>query len=184
MRRTGDTLRLFVAAYPPPDVAEAWSSRISAFGLPEDRLIPAEQMHMTLVFIGDKPVKALRDVRESVERAAKGITPTELQADRLVTIPDRGPPALIALTFQLTGPLRELQKRLASRLARPTEKRRREFSPHVTLCRFAPREPGMTIAAAADEWPGFGLTDVRLMSSRLLPGGAVHEELARVPLLD
>ena len=65
MSRPTSNLRLFVAAYPPADVGHALIERASALSLqPRTRFTAAEQIHMTLQFIGDTPVAEMDNVQE------------------------------------------------------------------------------------------------------------------------
>lgn len=171
-----DTLRLFVALYPPTEHAEALLSRLNRLVLPEHRSTPTAQVHMTLVFIGDRRVKELRAVRESIDRSASGLPPFTVTPQRLITIPtpaQGGPPRLVAAATDSPPTLLELQRRLASRLARPDE-RKRNFHPHITLARFA---QGVSAAAVdqAIDGAAFGIDVVRLMASTLTRSGALHE---------
>jgi 2'-5' RNA ligase len=172
-------LRLFVAAYPPRSVVERWLAA-ARDALPADvRLNDAEQVHLTLVFLGEHDERELPDIRESIARSVSGFAPLAVRPVELVMLPERGDPRLIAATTTLPGPLAEIQRRLAQRLAFDRS-RKPVFLPHFTLARF----PGKSIERAsrplADE--EFEMAEIRLMRSRLLPGGAVHETDKAFPL--
>src|SRR5690606_23530157 len=62
-------LRLFVAAYPPRETAEAMLEALRTLTLPDYRITPIEQVHLTLQFIGDTPARDLDETIESVRRA-------------------------------------------------------------------------------------------------------------------
>ncbi|MGH7131081.1 MAG: RNA 2',3'-cyclic phosphodiesterase [Phycisphaerales bacterium] len=182
MRRS-DTLRLFVALYPPPEIATTLLHALAPLTLPDHHVTPVDHVHLTLVFIGDRRVKELREVRESVERSASGLGPFDLTPQRLITIPtpaQGGRPRLIASTTDTPPMLLELQRRLATRLARPDE-RHKAYTPHITLCRYAheatsePIHQPISIA-------GFRIDRVQLMSSIVTRDGAKHEVQAEVLL--
>ncbi|MCA3003852.1 MAG: RNA 2',3'-cyclic phosphodiesterase [bacterium] len=189
MGRSG-ILRLFVAVYPPPDLAGQIIGLLAdprVGTLPPHRVTTPEQLHLTLVFIGDTPGSRLRDVRESVQRACAGFGPFTLQPNRLLTLP-RGspapPPRLLAAVTDEPSPLMEIQRRLAARLTRPVERgRATAFLPHLTLSRYslAPGlpAPSVDLPVAA---PPIPVDAVLLMESRLRPGGAVHEVVDSIPL--
>ncbi len=178
-----ETYRLFVAIYPPADFVIAAMNRLAQIALPEHRPTPPEQVHMTLQFVGDAPARELPTIRESVERAAAGITAFELAPIRFITLPERGPARLVAVETDAPPSLRELQRRLAIRLARNARERADErFLPHLTLARFrGAGTPGVRVAQAAS-LTAFRVEAVLLMQSVLGAGGAWHRELARVPL--
>jgi 2'-5' RNA ligase len=160
------TIRLFVAVYPPAAIAPAMLDAARACVLPAHRLTDAEQLHMTLVFIGERRAGELGDVIESVDRACAGIGAMTLTPTRVFTIPtpsQGGPARLLALGTDAPGHFRELQRRLATRLARADEKRK-AFEPHITLARFAPGQTCQAIDKAV-ELGAFSVDRVRLMQS-------------------
>ncbi len=175
-QRGATSLRLFVAVYPPMDAAGRMLARVDGAALPEGaRLTPVEQVHCTLVFIGETPVKRMDEVVESVDRAAAGFREFALTPARLVTLPLNKPARLLAMLTDAPAALVEIQKRLAQRLAKE-EDRKRAFLPHFTLARYDIQRA----AASVDQElaPGaiapFAVGSVRLMSSHLGPAGVVH----------
>ncbi len=197
-QRTGDrrragkakTVRLFVGLYPPLDVARQALASVGKLDLPPHRLTAPDQVHLTLLFIGEvvlRPAGVLDEIVESVERSAAGIRRFRLEPTELLTLPKRGPARLIALSTTLPGELVELHDRLVRRLAQQTRQRPSDrFLPHLTLCRF--RSPmsaeglRQQVLAAPLDLPAFEAVSLRLMRSRLQAGGAVHEEVARAEL--
>ncbi len=179
------TLRLFVAVYPSEESAREMLRALGRLDLPpvaRYRAAKAEQLHMTVQFIGDTDKPALPEVQESVERSAAGLPPFTLTPQKMITLPERGPPRLVAAVTDAPASLLELQRRLAQRLARSARPKTGDrFLPHLTVCRFtgatrAPRIDAPLRAAA------FEVSAVILMRSVLKPQGAEHSEVARVPL--
>lgn len=118
---------------------------------------------------------------ESIDRAASGRDACELQPTRLACLPDRGDPRLLAALGEGDAGLLELQRRLASRLARLRPKADRDrFHPHLTLARLAPGSP--RIDDTPITLPPWVITEIRLMASDLRPTGAVHTPLHICPL--
>lgn len=178
----GADLRLFVAAYPPPETASAALAALGRLGLAPHRPTPAEQVHMTLCFIGDTPARDLDDVRESVERSAAGLPAFTLSPRRLITLPQRGRPRLVALETDTDPTLLELVRRLAKRLAkRVREKPADRFLPHMTLCRFAHTADPRRLESPID-LPPFAIDRIVLVRSVLLPAGAEHRPVTEAPL--
>ncbi|MBX3389473.1 MAG: RNA 2',3'-cyclic phosphodiesterase [Phycisphaeraceae bacterium] len=173
------TLRLFVAAYPPLPIVEAWLASARSL-LPTDvRLSTPEQVHLTLVFLGDREERDLPEIRESIRAATAGIGEAQVEARQLQMLPERGPPRLLAAVTSLPSSLAELQRRLARRLALRSSKRD-EFLPHFTLARF----PGKSINRRAERLAPekFVISEIRLVRSRLLSAGAEHESDKAFPL--
>lgn len=197
MSRPTANLRLFVAAYPPPDAARAMLLALDAMDLPPHRATPAEQVHLTIHFIGDRPVRDMDHVVESFRRAAGGLEPFTLTPDALIALPSRGRPRLIALRTDAPAALLELQRRLAIRFARKSRRDAADrFLPHFTLCRFpeggatapnAVRTPAVTPLNTLGEPGGaagapFEVRRVFLMRSTLSPGGATHHRVEEAAL--
>ena len=142
MSRHADPLRLFVALSPPSEAATLIAAAAESLStrLPPHRIIPADQLHLTLAFIGETRAKEVRDVKESVDRSCSGLRAFTLTATRLITIPtpdDGGPPRLIAAATDSPPTLLEIQRRLAHRLTKPKKNGRRpRFLPHITLARY------------------------------------------------
>ncbi len=89
-------LRLFVAVYPPLALARLWVEAAARLDLPQNRPTPAEQVHLTLQFLGPIERRDLSTVRESVERAASGLTWFVLSPSVMDVFPDCDRPRLIA----------------------------------------------------------------------------------------
>ncbi len=175
-------LRLFIAAYPPPEIAAALVDAARGLGLSSLKPSSPDEVHITLLFIGDTDERQLDAAAESMHRAASGARAMRVSIERLIGLPERGDCRLIAAQASAPPTLLELQRRLAQRLVRTRPKRERDFLPHLTLGRF----PGSGARLSDRAWPApkveFMATDIRLMASVLKPGGAEHRELARCTL--
>lgn len=174
--------RLFVAVYPPADAALAMLAALRTLTPPPapHRPVPAEQVHLTLQFIGDTTERDLADVEESVRRSASGVGAFTLHPVRLVTLPREGQPRLIAAETDSPPPLLELQRRLAGRLAR-RPRPHQAFLPHLTLCRFNETQRATAVNAPMTVAP-FQVGAVVLVQSLLRPAGAEHIPLTTVAL--
>lgn len=147
--------------------------------LPPRRLIPAEQLHLTMVFIGDTRPKEVREVKESVDRSCAGLRAFTLSAGRIVTIPtpeDGGPPRLIAATTDSPPTLLEVQRRLAQRLTKPKKNgRRSRFLPHLTLARYQHGETSEAIDQPLAEPVSWRVSGFTLYSSVVTVKGSVYQ---------
>lgn len=171
-------LRIFVALYPPPDATATLLAALPA-DLPPHRRVPGEQVHMTLAFLGDTRPADVERVTESVERAAAGMGAFELAPTHLRALPERGPARLVAVETTAPSALVELQRRLAARLL-TVKDRSRAFLAHLTLARFA--QPTRCVVDSPIGGAAFRVGVVRLVQSRLRPGGAVHQAIREFPL--
>ena len=173
-------LGLFVAIYPPPEHVARLLAMLKEIDLPRHRPTPADQIHLTLHFIGDMPESEMESTYESVERSAAGIGPHELAIERLITLPERGPSRLVAAETSSPPQLLEIQRRLAMRLAvKPSN---RDYQPHITLTRFAAPDSRLRIEQAIADELRFTVDRLHLMRSTLRSEGAVHHLVREFPL--
>ncbi|HYE63015.1 MAG TPA: RNA 2',3'-cyclic phosphodiesterase [Phycisphaerales bacterium] len=169
-------LRLFVAAYPPPDLAASLLAHTAALNIPGAKPVAQDQLHLTLQFIGDTDPRDMNTVRESVARSVSGLPPAVLRVERLQTMPPRRP-HLIAAILDPNPTISELHRRLALRLARNKEKSR-PYLPHMTTARFRDtRQP--EVKGHLNPAPEFTVTEVLLVRSVLKSSGAEHHVEAR-----
>jgi 2'-5' RNA ligase len=151
-------------------------------GLADHRETPAEQVHMTLQFIGERRKQEVDGVIESVERSASGLGAFELKPTRLISLPERGRARLVACATDEPPALMELQRRLAQRLARsPRARPGDRFTPHLTLCRYSKMARPSRLETELD-LPPFAVTEIKLMRSVLMPSGAEHRVVRAVGL--
>jgi 2'-5' RNA ligase len=174
--------RLFVAIYPPLQAAEALLA-----ALPEaarvHRLVPADQVHLTLFFIGDAHPRELAGIRESVQRSAGGLPPFSLTPQSLITLPDRHEPRLYAAQTDQPAPLMEVQRRLAQRLVRrPGTSKDNRFTPHLTLARVREGQPAPRLDLPLVA-PAFPVSEIVLIESTLRPSGPLHQSIHTVALI-
>ena len=198
--------RLFAALLPPPEVRERLfaAAQAVAEAAPESRLrvVPAENLHLTLRFYGEIPPETAHTLEAKLrarfaaeadrlrERAA---LPPEIALPRLAARPLTGQHRMVwAEVVEGSGcagflaALAEAAERAALAAGLPPE--RRPFAPHVTLARL--RRRGARVPPEALEpvprgalWPNlFPVTGVVLLRSALHPDGAIYDAVASFPL--
>ncbi len=176
-----NSIRLFIAAYPPPEITAELIAAATQHAPANARLTPPDLIHLTLCFLGSVRAADIEAVAESMDRAASGRGPCTLRFSCIASLPDSGEPRLLAAFADADRHTLEVQRRLASRLAILRPKASREkFAPHLTLARFqpaAPRLPAQAITPCV--WT---LHSIRLMRSILRPGGAVHSLVHETPI--
>jgi 2'-5' RNA ligase len=175
------TLRLFLALYPPPDVAAAMGELIRGVSRARVRRMPADQIHMTVLFLGECPEGQVERIALEARTIAAGMGAVALTPERVTTMPEHAPPRLIALECAASKNLQPLYTRLVAALAQPEEPIRPRLLPHFTLCRFRRGAPAKPMHAEVT-LPGFEVPELRLVKSTLSPEGAVHTPLATIPL--
>jgi 2'-5' RNA ligase len=182
---------MFVALDLPEIVREgisAWSE--AELADPALRRVPPESLHVTLAFLGNRPLSDARPIAKVIEWAAEHQVPMELGDP--VGRPVRGKPRLIALPV-LGGSAEQLEDILVRILAfegfyRPEK---RPFWPHVTVARVRVEGHGSRRPMRVERSPGSLPAELRkphfsgrltLYRSELQPSGARYVPLAQVKL--
>ena len=162
-------MRLFFAAWPPPETAAAlagWARQL------DGRPIPAEKIHLTLAFLGrSQPERAAASARRVQGRAHA--LPLEVakywKHNEIVWAGPRDTPAdLAALVDALHLELYRAEFILE----------RRRFAAHVTLVRKAPKPAALPPLPAVD-WP---IRELALVRSTVSANGSTYDILERFPL--
>ncbi len=183
--------RLFVAL----DLPEALRDGIVAWGReelrdPALRVVPAESLHVTLVFLGYTPEKEIEALGETV-RGLRSPAPT-IELGDPVAKPSLGRARLFALPAASPGAI-ELQSELEEALAakRLYKPEKRPFWPHLTVARVRSAGRGSKRPRPVESPPGSLSREllepslpvrVRLYRSELNPKGARYTPLAQVEL--
>jgi RNA 2',3'-cyclic 3'-phosphodiesterase len=185
------TARLFLAADPPQQVClelASWGRAVVAEGShPELRALPADRLHITLCFLGSRPVGEI-DALAGVPSASTTAV-GELWVGAPVWLPPRRPRTLGVEIHDHDGELERLQRELVAELQRAIawEPERRRFRAHLTVARVRGREafsaaPGEPIAVPPTPALRFQPESLTLYRSWLEPTGARYEALAARPM--
>jgi RNA 2',3'-cyclic 3'-phosphodiesterase len=146
-----EQIRLFLGLRLPGDALDgiaAWQA-----GLTGGRIVPRDNLHFTLAFLGRQPRARLPEVVESLQRRCEGVGPFTFELSRYRETRSVG---MLVFTAEDDGAQRlalGLQRDLLGRVERET------WLPHVTVLRFRERprldpqlpdlRPVMTSEAAA-----------------------------------
>jgi 2'-5' RNA ligase len=168
----GERLRLFLALPLPDESRErlvAWQAAELA-GVRETRVVPPENLHVTLAFLGGRPQGEVDAIAEEMRNAAAGAERPLLTFSRyretrsvgMVVLEDDGKHAT-ALAEDLFDRLEGL---------RVYEREKRTWLPHVTVLRF--RRPPRLRPEPPDLGP-VSPSEVALYTSVLRRTGAQYE---------
>jgi RNA 2',3'-cyclic 3'-phosphodiesterase len=178
--------RLFVALLPPPPV-QAELAALAA-PVPGVRWTPAENIHLTLRFLGETDPE--KQERFSAALAGVRVEPFILPVGTVGIFPTRGPAKVLwagvgnghTRLYQLRKQVDEALLRVDPAIPMPG------FHPHFTLGRLAEEYASKPLARflaqhAAFEAPPFRVGEVHLMGSELTPGSPPrYRSLAAFPL--
>ncbi len=183
-------MRLFVALELPEGVRTAlarWAAdavRAAAGGPGSVRVLAPESLHVTLCFLGARPVGEIEAIAAAVRETLEPAPRLSLELGTPVWLPSRRPRVGACSLIDVSGALGALQARVSQRLASGGwyAPERRPFLAHVTVARLGrdgPRRPpaleGLVIA-------GFVAQAVTLYRSHVGSAGASYEPLASVGL--
>src|SRR5262249_52158452 len=121
------------------DLAARMAALTSAFSRARVRRVPATQIHLTLLFLGDHPAPSIPAITERTREACAGRGPVRLTPRRLMTLPERAEPRLVALECEASNNLHTLYRTLIGifpALGEPPTPHRPTLLPHFPLARF------------------------------------------------
>jgi 2'-5' RNA ligase len=190
-------MRLFVALNIPADVKrelQAVQLRVRAqIGRNEGRWCTAEQMHLTVRFLGEVAPNAVRPLTQKLEAVCSLWQPFVVSATGLGCFPPRRPPRVLwAGLINKNGELNRLQRSISE----TTEAFTKEppdvrFQAHVTLARFPFIHPlsanqlakicSESVSQAYGSWT---VPELALIQSVLSSAGSHYTTLARLPFAD
>jgi 2'-5' RNA ligase len=174
-----ERLRLFVALLLPDEAVARlveWQER-ELGGRPDFRIVPADNLHVTVAFLGGRPATDLEGIGSVVREAAREAAQPVLEPIRYQETRSVG---MIVLSDE-EGRATNLAGRVFEGLERlgVYERERRDWLPHVTVVRF--RERPRLAPPSPDLGPVVS-SELAVMMSRLRPSGAQYEVLESVPL--
>jgi len=197
----GVTARLFVAIDPPAPVREELAiwARGAASGLGWRvagrsgrplRLLAPDLLHMTLCFLGERPVGEIEAIVAALGTCGAHVGPLSVGAP--LWLPPRRPHALAVEIHEAGEDLVRLHEMVSRAISRATawRRERRRFRAHVTVARMpsgsvpgrrGARGEGLSLPAT----PKLSFTPQAavLYRSRLDPAGASYEPIATCRLL-
>ena len=172
-------VRLFCALQLPDEALDRlveWQRTVLG-GVAGVRPVPRENLHVTLAFLGSRPAGEVDAVADELRAAAAGVELPLLRVERYRETRSVG----MLVCADEGGRAGALARRLHAGLERigVYEPERREWLPHLTVVRF--RERPRLPLEAPDLGP-VAPSDAAVYLSRLRPGGARYEVLAKVVL--
>lgn len=177
------TLRLFLAIDLPDDLRSQLA--VQQFLMPLPRREPVENLHLTLVFLGEAPEPQAQDMHDALSTFRA--PPMSLTVEGFGLFGgDR--PRLVHAALRPDPVLMDLQSRLTALVRRAgIQPEARRYIPHITLGRFPPErgadalrlESAVALTAFRAE---FRAREITLFRSDRSPHGSVYSALATYPL--
>ena len=181
-----DTLRCFLAIELDTSVREALARSAEALEreLPDARWTPAENLHLTLKFLGELAQSAVERLAEHAEAKLAASAPFEATLAGLGAFPHAREARVLWIGVSKGGAaLARIARKLDSSAARfGVAREKRPYQSHLTLARLREPSPILLERLAAPEPLHVAVERVTLFESRLTPSGARHIPLARLQL--
>ncbi len=173
-------MRLFVALEIPPAVRENLAALIRDLRAiaPQPKWVRAENLHITLKFIGEVADTKLEAIRQALGKA-RSEAPVTLDFRGLGFFPSEKYPRVFWAGMQASANLKGLATdidRAMEKLGIPREQR--PFSPHLTLARL----PVIKENATRD-FGALHTNQFHLIESKLKPSGAEYTTLETFPFV-
>ncbi len=191
-----EPLRCFIAVELPRLIRDELQRRLDALS----RAIPrgalrwsrADQIHLTLKFLGDVESMRIQAIRAALSESLRDAHPMALELAGNGAFPNIDRPRVLwAGVNMLTGDLVQMHARIEQAMERiGFQPDGRAFAPHLTLGRVREGAGSVYLQAvrAALTMPGretslpFSGSKVTLFRSQLKPEGAIYSALAEFPL--
>ncbi|MFA9479625.1 RNA 2',3'-cyclic phosphodiesterase [Phycisphaerales bacterium AB-hyl4] len=193
------TLRLFIAVPCTPSPGLRQVLAVLNEHRPALKPVSAEQLHVTLRFLGEQPESHVPAIARAMQQAVAdaAVSKVTLPFHGLMALPPGGrrPPRTLCVGFKDAEPLQALSAALDHRLARldpPIPAPGRPFRAHLTLARVkspprrgddgATRVRDLLAQHASTNLGQLTVETVQLIASQLTPQGPVHRVLDAAPL--
>lgn len=133
--------RLFFALWPDAEIRQRLAEVVELLPEGSGRRMPVENLHLTLVFLGNVPASAIPELKAGANRLRLQTPGFALRLERngwwkrsgvAWLAPERAPPPLLSLVDEL--------RRLSKQAGLSIEER--DYRPHLTLARKLKRGPG------------------------------------------
>jgi 2'-5' RNA ligase len=188
-------LRTFIAVEIPPHVQITIQQKTEplrkAIGTSLVRWVPAQNVHLTLKFLGDVSPASVDSLTQMLRTAADTSPAFDMQISGLGSFPSLRRPRVLYIGIQAPAELEALYRGIESACARlGYESENRSFSPHLTLGRVkqdASAADQQRIRRAFEETKIDSLgtarvNSVHLYKSDLKPSGSVYTQIFSAPL--
>lgn len=180
-------MRLFVAAELPAGHRAALADVCERGRSGGVRWVPAENVHLTLKFLGEVDGEKVAKIEEALAAVAAGAEPFTLSLSDCGCFPNSRAPRVLWVGLgegaEAAAALAAAVDRALEPLGFPREKR--PFKAHLTIGRAKdPRGAGATASRKLAQLHGFAapaeqLEAVALVKSTLTPEGSIYEEIGR-----
>lgn len=151
--------------------------------------VPAENLHITLKFLGDASDNTVQRVKEHLAGISKCHGPFEVKLYGVGVFPDRRRPRVVWIDLLNSEELIKLQEEVETSIITIGFAREdRLFSPHLTIGRIRTLRDSDSFISAIEtlkdkDFGNIGVNKISLMNSDLKSTGAQYSIVAEFPLM-
>ena len=176
-------IRLFVAAILPEPLKELLHEQLKIFEHPNIRLLPPQNLHLTLFFIGNVPLSELDSIKSIICTIAKQHQPFTLRFAQTEPGPHARKPRLVWARFDPHPIFEKLNIELSEQLSQQPSSIKKPL-PHITLARFRKDKPApKDLPAVKSESPiELTVNAISLWQSELASPHPTYKVLDSYPL--
>jgi RNA 2',3'-cyclic 3'-phosphodiesterase len=183
-------LRCFIEIDTPEQIRQEIGALIDNLKIydADVKWIPAQNLHLTLMFLGNTPEILLPEIKDSLSAVVVSYKPFYIKIADTGVFPNRKNPRICWIGMEEdTGILKTLQADVENSMKRLGFKSEdRAFNPHLTIGRVRSRQGMISVVNVLDRYKGrtFGnimVENIKIMKSGLKPQGAEYTRLYEVP---
>jgi len=182
--------RIFIAINLPKEVKKRLTYIQDKYPELPIKWTKKENLHITLVFVGDVVDENLLEVFNKISEAVSKNKTFSIDLNKVLYGPPKKlPPKMVWITGEKSIPLGKLQKELEESLLGYPQEENKGYTPHVTLGRiktweWKQIEPEERPNIEEELNLNFEIDSVEIMESRLRRGGAEYEVLESYALAE
>ena len=181
--------RIFIAINIPEEIKNELISYQKELASLSARWTPKENLHITLVFIGEINSSEVSEVLRVAREIAKGHSSFYLKLNKITLGPPNKPPRMVWAQGESNSLVTALKNELEEAFLKSSkisynQKEKRPYRPHITLARFKKEQlfkpPALKIDKDID--CSFLVDKIEVMESNLEPSGAKYLILESIKL--
>lgn len=172
--------RLFIAIPLPQSLRQFFADYSKNYQLPEIRWIPAENLHITVNFLGDTDIQLIPEITKQLKQITAQIKPFVLKFDKILFGPPHRTPSMVWAEYLNCPEYTELVKKIIS--ITHGRFQHKDTIPHITLARFKNWHAvkNLKFKQPDNKKMALPVSQCQLMESKLTPRGAVYRVVENI----